>query len=384
MKSGHLHLYRGLSPRTELYTLGNFLSGVALLHGRESFHIYAIVDRPQVRDGWLGPFAEAALPGDATVFDLRPLSSGRGDSRISRPTCAGSSWATTVGRDAVGDSSVPRRAVAGEQPRGSGAAGPLALEVPALDDHACGPFSQLRGMGAMTRTFRSLPIVIGACLTSPSICSAQNAGIPDQVAERMLTAIGGRAAWAGLSSTINDSQQNRLDEPTIVRTVITMDFTRPRFRIETTAPNLHLIRVIDGQRNWRLNRQGKIETVPADVVREDQQWYAAHVYRTLHRIAARDPALRLAIGGQGRLEIFEGDARLAWFALDARGEPYAFGAHSDEIGSICGPWDFSRDGIRHPAWVARPDGSWRATIKALTINIRLDDTTFARPDSSKR
>jgi len=120
----------------------------------------------------------------------------------------------------------------------------------------------------MTRTFSLLPIVIGVCLTSPSICSAQNAAIPDQVAERMLTAIGGRTAWASLSNTINDSQQNRLVEPTLVRAVITMDFTRPRFRIETTAPNLHLIRVIDGQRNWRLNRQCKIENVPAEVVRD--------------------------------------------------------------------------------------------------------------------
>jgi len=73
VKSGHLHLYRGLSPRTELYTLGNFLSELAVFHGLESLHLYALVDRPYVRDGWLGPFARAALPGEATLFDLRPL-----------------------------------------------------------------------------------------------------------------------------------------------------------------------------------------------------------------------------------------------------------------------------------------------------------------------
>lgn len=231
---------------------------------------------------------------------------------------------------------------------------------------------------------RCLSVLIAACLTFSSIGSAQNATSPDQMAERMLSAVGGRAAWANLSNTINESQQNRLDEPTVVYAVITMDYTRPRFRIETTAPDLHLIRVIDGERNWRLNRQGKIENVPAEVVAEDRQWYAGHVYRTLHRIAARDPALHLAIGDEGRLEVYEDSTRIAWFVLDASGEPYAFGAHDDDVGSITGPWDFSRDGIRHPVWVARPDGSWRAMVKALTINARLDDTVFARPHPSTR
>lgn len=235
----------------------------------------------------------------------------------------------------------------------------------------------------MICTLRVPSALIAACLAFPAP-GPQGASSPDQMADRMLAAVGGRAAWATLSNTVNESQQNRLDDPTVVHTVITMDFTRPRFRIETTAPNLHLIRVVDGQRNWRLNRQGTIESMPADVVLQDQQWYAGHVYRTLHRIAARDPAVRLAIGDQRRLEVYEGPARIAWFALDARGEPYAFGAHDDEVGSITGPWTFSRDGIRHPAWVARPDGSWRATIRDLTINARLDDATFARPESSKR
>ena len=84
------------------------------------------------------------------------------------------------------------------------------------------------------------------------------------------------------------------------------------------------------------------------------QWYAGHVYRTLHRIAARDPALRLAVGVNGRLEAYAGETRVIWFALDSRGEPYAFGAHDDDVGSICGPWSFEQDGIRHPIWVARP------------------------------
>jgi hypothetical protein len=203
-----------------------------------------------------------------------------------------------------------------------------------------------------------------------------------QRAERMLAALGGRAAWAAARNTVNDSLQNRLDEPTVVRAVITMDFTRPRFRIETTAPNLRVVRVIDGERHWRLTREGRVEPVPAETLAEDLRWYAAHVYRTLHRIAARDPALSLATTGTDRLAVLEGGKRIAWYALDARGEPYAFGSHEDEAGSICGPWSFERGGIRHPAWVARPDGSWRAQVQDLAVNVPLEPVLFEQPASA--
>lgn len=201
----------------------------------------------------------------------------------------------------------------------------------------------------------------------------------EQRAERMLGALGGRAAWASARNTVNDSLQFRLVEPTVVHAVITMDFTQPRFRIETTAPNLRVVRVIDGDRHWRLTREGRVEPVPAETLAEDRRWYAAHVYRTLHRVAARDPALSLATTGTDRLAVLEAGKRIAWYALDARGEPYAFGAHEDEVGSICGPWSFERGGLRHATWVARPDGSWRAQVQDLAVNVPLEPETFEQP-----
>ena len=205
------------------------------------------------------------------------------------------------------------------------------------------------------------------------------AGGAEVLADRMLAAIGGRERWANLRNTVNDSLQFRLEEPFVVRAVIRMDFTQPRFRVDTTAPGLTLARVVDGERHWRLNRAGVVEDVPAEILAEDRRWLAGHVYRTIHRVAARDPALRVAVNDKGRLEVHEGEARIAWFALDARGEPYAFGAHDDEIGSISGPWNFVQDGIHHPAWVARPDGSWRAAVQALAINAEFSEADFARP-----
>jgi hypothetical protein len=211
----------------------------------------------------------------------------------------------------------------------------------------------------------------GAAIANPSPAGVQ--------ADRMLAALGGRGAWAALRNTVNDSQQNRAGEPVVVRAVITMDFERPRFRIETTGPGLHTIRVIDGDRNWRKTREGRIEPVPADLVAEDLAWYAGHVYRTIHRVAGRDPKLSLAQGADGRLEVHEGGKRIAWFKLDSRGEPYAFGAHANDVGAVCGPWEFEEAGIRHPLWVSSADGTWRAMIKSLAANVRIDDRLFARP-----
>ena len=201
----------------------------------------------------------------------------------------------------------------------------------------------------------------------------------ETMADQMLQAIGGREAWAALRNTVNGSQQNRVGEPTVVFAVITMDFEQPRFRIETTAADLRLVRVINGDESWRLRRSGAIEDVPADLFDRDQRWYAAHLYRTIHRVAARDPAILLKVSEDQRLEVHSDRGRLLWFELDAKGEPYAFGSWDDDVGSLSGPWDFVQDGIHHPRWVSSKDGTWRAAVKSLTVNVPLSEQMFARP-----
>jgi hypothetical protein len=205
---------------------------------------------------------------------------------------------------------------------------------------------------------------------------------PEQVAERMLASLGGRDAWARAKNTVNDSRQDWDGEPPELRVVITMDFERPRLRIETRGKDLHLVRVVDGEDHWRLSRAGTIEPVSAETLAIDRRFWAGHVYRTLHRIAARDPALRLALGAEGRLEVHEAGARIAWYALDRRGQPYRYGAHDDEVGGIFGPWDHEVAGIRHPVWVTRDNGKWRAMLKRLEVNVALEPELFARPESA--
>lgn len=197
--------------------------------------------------------------------------------------------------------------------------------------------------------------------------------------ESLLAAVGGRTAWAALSGTRNHSQQNRIDEPTVVRAVVSIHFTQPRVRIDTRAPGLRLARAIDGEQHWRLARNGELGPIPEATLQQDRRWYAAHVYRTLHRLAARDTALTVRDAAPRRLEVFEAGARLAWFDLDSRGEPYAFGAHDDAQGSICGPWAFEVQGIRHPVWVAQRDGSWRAWLQRLELNPVWPQAFFSEP-----
>ena len=201
----------------------------------------------------------------------------------------------------------------------------------------------------------------------------------EMLAERMLVALGGRDAWARAKNTVNDSRQLWDGDPTELRVVITMDFERPRIRIDTTGRNLNLIRVLDGEKHWRLSREGTIEPVSEQTLAEDRKFWRGHVYRTLHRIAARDPAIRLSVGKEGRLEVHEGGTRIAWYALDRRSQPYLYGAHDDEVGSIFGPWEHEVAGIRHPVWVTRDSGKWRAMLTRLEVNVPLDDAIFAAP-----
>lgn len=200
-----------------------------------------------------------------------------------------------------------------------------------------------------------------------------------QLAERMLAALGGRDAWARAKNTVNDSRQDWDGEPPELRVVITMDFERPRIRIETWGKDLHVIRVLDGESHWRMSRDGQVGPVPDNVVEIDRKFWQGHVYRTLHRIAARDPSITLALGKEGRLEVHEAGKRIAWYALDRRGQPYLYGAHDDEVGGIFGPWEREAAGIRHPVWVTREGGKWRAMLNRLEVNVPLEAAVFARP-----
>jgi hypothetical protein len=219
----------------------------------------------------------------------------------------------------------------------------------------------------------------GFAASATSAASAAEASA-EALSEQMLQALGGRSRWAGLTTLVNDSFQHRSQAPNTVRARISMDLNAGRWRIETTAPNLHWIRVVDAQSQsgWRLTETGVLEDLPKALLEEDLRWHRGHVYRSIHRIAKRDPALSLKLQ-DGRLEAYEGKTRLAWFSLSSNGEPYAFGALDDALGTRSGPWRFEQDGLRHPIWVSNASGTWRADLHTLAVNAVLDPELFVRP-----
>jgi hypothetical protein len=222
-------------------------------------------------------------------------------------------------------------------------------------------------------------LALALLLLAPHAAAATD---PGPVAERMLAALGGREAWARAKNTVNDSRQDWDGEPPELRVVITMDFERPRLRIETWGKDLHVVRVVDGEAHWRQARDGQIGPVPEAVLEGDRKFWQGHVYRTLHRVAARDPVIRLAMGKEGRLEVHEAGKRIAWYALDRRAQPYLYGAHDDEVGAIFGPWEREAGGIRHPVWVTRDGGKWRAMLNRLEVNVPLEAAVFAKPEKA--
>lgn len=229
---------------------------------------------------------------------------------------------------------------------------------------------------------KSLLVPVSFLMTLCSFESFANNKDGDLVA-RMLERIGGKAAWANLKNTINGSMQYRTSEPYEVYSLISMDFSQPRFRIETTATDVHLIRVINGNQSWRVSWSGKVEDLPKENIERDIKWYQAHLYRTIHRIAKGDPDLTFRTTGKNRLEVYSGDARVIWFRLTDDAEPYAFGTWDNDRGSLSGPWSVEKNGIKHPAWVSNHDGTWRAMIRSLEVNVPLHPSIFARPMEQK-
>jgi hypothetical protein len=235
-----------------------------------------------------------------------------------------------------------------------------------------------------------LPVLAAWLFAAPTVQSAQNdpatrtpasSAAATAHVERMLDALGGRDAWAGVRNTINGSMQYRAQAPTAVYAVIVLDFERPRFHMEFTGPDLYLERAVSGDTGWRRMRAGHIEDMDEEYLAGEMDWYDAHLYRTIHRLARRDETLTVTIGERDRLEVHTGGKRLMWFQLNEDGEPYAFGTREDDSGSLLGPWTFVQDGIRHPSWVSNADGSWRVAIRALSVNVPLADHLFAKPGS---
>jgi hypothetical protein len=181
-------------------------------------------------------------------------------------------------------------------------------------------------------------------------------------AERLLAAMGGRDAWAKVRFVHVEAEHDQLNVRDSFTNRIWNDFTQPRVRIEARNDAIHVRRVIAGGTGAAM-RNGVRRELKAAEVADETRWWEANIYRTLHRLAAGDPALTPRAVGEHRLEIFLPDGRrLNWFVLNQRGEPHLFGTWDSEQGTGMGP--LAGNGtVKYPAWGIVPDGSWRYVIR---------------------
>ena len=198
-------------------------------------------------------------------------------------------------------------------------------------------------------------------------------------AERLLEAMGGRAAWAKVKYLHVEAVHDDLGIREPFTNKIWNDFTAPRVRFEAKNGEIDRRRAIDGEKGWRW-REGEQNALTPEQFEDDRSWWEANVYRTLHRLAMNDPDLSARAVGEHRVEIFRRDGRrLNWFQLNQRGEPMLFGTWDSEAATAFGRLA-PNGAIKYPKWGARPDGSWRYEIvRVITADKVPADVSFTNP-----
>jgi hypothetical protein len=210
---------------------------------------------------------------------------------------------------------------------------------------------------------------------------AQPASDPAAVAlvEDFLAAMGGRNAWAKVKFVHVEAVHDDLAIRDPFTNLIWNDFTAFRVRFEAKNVALDRRRGIVGDTGWRW-RDGQTSALTPEQIAEERKWWEANIYRTLHRLAVRDPELSVRSPRPRRLEIFGADGtRLNWFVLSLRGEPMLFGTWASEAGTVFGPLA-SNGTVKYPKWGSRPDADFRYEIvRVVTAETVPADVDFAQP-----
>ena len=185
--------------------------------------------------------------------------------------------------------------------------------------------------------------------------------------EALLTAMGGRAVWAGMTGMEVTAQHEELRREWAYRSTIRNDFREPSVDITRDGPGFQQRVELQGQRAWK-TEAGPRKELDAETARSEWLWWESNVYRTLARLAARDPALRSEWEGD-RLVVYRPDHTvLNWLRPAADGSLREFGTRIDAPGVLFGPLKTSASGARYPAWTAWPSGLMRALDQAVQFN----------------
>jgi hypothetical protein len=187
--------------------------------------------------------------------------------------------------------------------------------------------------------------------------------------ERLVAGVGGRENWAKANYyriVAHHHPPLRVGGSHI--NIIEMGMNEPRMRFEARGPDLHSLRIIDGQSGWRVI-DGKAVEMTQEAINEDNRWWQTHVYRMFHRLAVREPGLEPKIGKDGRLELWVNGKFEMWYRLGVDGTPYSFGiTESGERWTLFGPFVQAQPGgVRYPRWTSWSDGTFRTEAVAFEV-----------------
>jgi hypothetical protein len=206
-------------------------------------------------------------------------------------------------------------------------------------------------------------------LLAASVAATQAPGSPDAAArvEQLLEAMGGRAAWAAAQAIKVDATHYSTSLRLPHRNEIWNDFRASRLRILATSAEMDRELVLETNAGTRRDRADTRPLTP-DEIDEHHRWWESNVYRTLHRLAKRDPDLSVRMIGPNRIAVFRKDGvRLNWLELNQQNEPILFGAWDSDTGTVFGPLTTSPSGLRHSKWVTSGDATWRVELQGLTV-----------------
>lgn len=182
-------------------------------------------------------------------------------------------------------------------------------------------------------------------------------------ADRLVASMGGAEAWARAKGFVIRARHWETEMTAPYDNLIQMAVDEPRMRFEGDNATMKRRRAVVGNAGWRVSEVREVGPMTAEQVVDDVRWWEAHAYRTIARLARKDPALSVTLAADGRLEVHRADGvRLVWYRLNAAGEPIAFGAWDNERGTVFGPLVTRGGGVKLPAWVTSADGGFRAVL----------------------
>lgn len=225
---------------------------------------------------------------------------------------------------------------------------------------------------------RMITAALGALfLVCSPLASADPAG---EAADRLVAAMGGPEAWSKARGLVIRARHWESDLPAPYNNLIQMALDAPRMRFEGDSETMKRRRAVIGETGWRVSEAREFGPMTPQQVSDDLRWWEAHAYRTIGRLARKDPTLIPRLHADGRLELYRPDGvRLVWYRLNPAGEPVAFGAWDNERGSVFGPLVDRGGGVKLPAFSVSADGAFRAVLVEATVLEAPPDADWTKP-----